>query len=258
MKYIRCEVKDNIARIVLNRPEVLNALCPELYDELSTALTDVESDRAIRAVIITGAGKKAFAAGADIAAMQPYTANQARIFATKAQRPLNLISQLPQPVIAAVNGLALGGGCELALACDLRIASTAAKFGQPEINLAIIPGGGGTQRLARVIGIACARELIFTGRLIGAQEALTMGLVSRVVPDQELMPCAEELALAIARKAPIAMRLAKAAINKSADLPTLAGLDYEIECFAECFATQDQKEAMDAFLAKRPPRIEGR
>ncbi len=257
MEYLIYEVTEHVAKITLNRSQVLNALNPQLYQELAELLETISKDRNVRAVIITGAGEKAFAAGADISAMQSMTAYEARNLSQIGQRPLNLIESLPQPVIGAINGMALGGGCELAMACDLRIASENAVFGQPEINLSIIPGGGGTQRLPRIVGMACAKELIFTGKIIKAKDALNIGLVNKVVPQYELMSTAENLAKEICKKGPIAMALAKAAINKTSEVPLRLGLDFEIESFAGCFATKDQKEGMAAFLEKRDPNIKG-
>jgi enoyl-CoA hydratase len=257
MEYLIYEAAEGVAKITLNRPKVLNALNPGLYRELAELLEKIGEDKEIRAVVITGAGTKAFAAGADIGAMQSMTAQEARELARVGQRPLNLIASLPKPVIAAINGMALGGGCELAMACDLRIASETALLGQPEINLAVIPGGGGTQMLPRLAGLAKAKELIFTGRLIKAAEALALGLVNRVVPQGDVVPAAEKLAREICTKGPIAMALAKASINKVLETPLKAGLEYEIEAFAGCFATEDQKEGMAAFLEKRAPRIKG-
>lgn len=252
------EVRDETAYITLNRPEVLNALNSTVYGELAEILDSINCQHGVRVVILTGAGDRAFAAGADIAAMRNYTAQQARAFARLALCAVELISFLPQPVIAAVNGLALGGGCELAMACDLRIASTRAKFGQPEITLGIIPGGGGTQRLPRLAGIARAKHLIFTGAIITAQEALAAGLVNQVVEPDDLLPAAGRLSAALREKPAQALALAKAAVNQAMELPLGAGLDYEIECFGECFATDDQKEGMTAFLEKRPPKFQGR
>ncbi len=257
MEYLLFEVDGQVAKITLNRPKVLNALNPGLYRELGELLEKIGEDKEIRAIVITGAGTKAFAAGADISAMQSMTAQEARELARVGQRPLNLIASLPKPVIAAINGMALGGGCELAMACDLRIASETALLGQPEINLAVIPGGGGTQMLPRLAGLAKAKELIFTGRLIKAAEALDLGLVNKVVPQEEVVPAAEKLAREICAKGPVAMALAKASINKVLEAPLKVGLEFEIEAFAGCFATEDQKEGMAAFLEKRPPRIKG-
>jgi len=258
MALLLIEKKRQTAIVTLNRPEALNALNQELYKELADAFEEIRKDDNIRAVILTGSGNKAFAAGADIAAMRTMTAVDARALAQVGQKPLDLIAQLPQPVIAAVNGLALGGGCELAMACDLRIASTTAKFGQPEINLAVIPGGGGTQRLPRLVGVAIAKELIFSGRIISADDALRIGLVNKVVSLEALMPTAEELAEELSRKPAVALALAKNAINKSMEAPLQMGLDHEIVCFASCFATEDQKEGMGAFVEKRQPQFKGR
>lgn len=252
------EVREETAYITLNRPQVLNALNSTVYGELADILESISGDHTVRVVVLTGAGDRAFAAGADIAAMRDYTAQQARAFARLGLRAVELIAFLPQPVIAAVNGLALGGGCELAMACDLRIASTRAKFGQPEINLGIIPGGGGTQRLPRLVGIARAKHMIFTGAIITAQEALAAGLVNQVVEPDDLLPAAGRLSAALREKPAQALALAKAAVNQAMELPLGAGLDYEIECFGECFATHDQKEGMGAFLEKRPPKFQGR
>lgn len=257
METLLFDVSGHVAKVTINRPKVLNALSPQVYQELYNLFSQIASRRDVRVAIITGAGEKAFSAGADISAMVSLAANEARALAQLGHRVANLISFLPQPVIAAINGLALGGGCELALACDLRVASTSAKLGQPEINLAVIPGGGGTQRLTHLVGVARAKELIFTGRVISAEEAFQIGLVNRVVEPAELMPTAEKLAEDLCAKGPIALALAKAAINQSVETSLGAGLTYEIECFASCFATQDQKEGMRAFLEKRSPKFEG-
>ena len=239
------------ARIILNRPHALNAITPQLYSELAEALEIAGREPRIRVIIITGAGTKAFAAGADISSMQSLTALESRAFALAGKRAFGLIASVPQPVIAAINGLALGGGCELALACDLRIASNKAKFGQPEVNLAVIPGGGGTQRLPRLVGIARAKELVFTGKLISAEEALQLGLVNQVTPHEELMPTVEALCRELCKKPATALSLCKTALNMAMETPLSVGLDYEIECFASCFSTAEQKEAMLAFLQKR-------
>jgi enoyl-CoA hydratase len=257
MEGLLFETKEQVARITLNRPEVLNALSSEVYKGLAGVLERIAEDRGIRVVIITGAGQKAFAAGADISRMQSLSVNEARFLAILGQRVFQLVGSLPQPVIAAVNGIALGGGCELALACDLIVASTHAKFGQPEINLAVIPGAGATQRLPRLIGMAQAKELIFTGKIISAEEAFQLGMINQVVAPDELMSTTEKMATELCKKAPVAMSLAKAAVNKSFETTMRVGFDYEVECFASCFATQDQKEGMAAFLEKRAPRIKG-
>jgi len=209
MALVLIEKKGQTAILTLNRPEALNALSPGLYRELIGALEALGQDETVRAVVLTGAGSKAFVAGADITAMRTMTAAQARALAQVGQKTIRVIAQMPQPVIAAINGLALGGGCELAMGCDLRIASSKAKFGQPEINLAVIPGGGGTQTLTRLVGPAVAKDLIFSGRIISADEALQIGLVNRVVPPEELMPVAEALAEELSRKPPVALALDK-------------------------------------------------
>lgn len=251
------DVRDGIATIKLNRPDVLNAINPQVYQELSEVFESLFFNREVRVVILTGAGDRAFAAGADISAMSTFSSAQARSFARLGKRAVDRIVSLPQPVVAAVNGLALGGGCELAMACDFRIASSRAKFGQPEINLGIIPGGGGTQRLPRLVGVARAKWLIFTGEIIDARKALEMGLVNQVVEPEELIPAAEELAKKLMTKSAIALGLAKMAVNQTFEMPLSAGLDYEIECFAECFDSLDQKEGMRAFLEKRPAQFRG-
>lgn len=256
MNTLLFEVNDHIARITLNRPEVLNALSPELYDELRDLLMKMASDKTIRVAVITGAGK-AFAAGADISAMVSMTPLEAKDLARRGVQTTSFIQKMPQPVIAALNGLALGGGWELALACDIRIASKNAKVGLPEINLGVIPGGGGTQRMVELSGLARTKEMIFTGRILAADDAYSLGMLNRVVEPENLMTAVQESALAMAVKSPIALRLAKAAINKTQESILSDGLDYEIERFADCFSYQDQKEGMQAFLEKRPAKFRG-
>ncbi|MGO9215978.1 MAG: enoyl-CoA hydratase/isomerase family protein [Syntrophales bacterium] len=251
MRTLLFEEKDYIARITLNRPEVLNALNPELYEELRSLLRQIASEKNIRVVIITGAGK-AFAAGADISAMVSMTPLEAKELAHRAVQATGFIQKMPQPVIAALNGLALGGGWELALTCDIRIASTKAKIGLPETNLGVIPGGGGTQRMVELVGLAKTKELIFTGRILSAEEAYALGMLNSAVDPDSLMTTVQELALTLAGRSPVALRLAKAAINKTQESVLSDGLDYEIERFADCFSHQDQKEGMRAFLEKRP------
>lgn len=256
-EYMLLNVDDGIATITINRPETLNALSPAVYHELSEGLTMLASDPAVRAVIITGAGNKAFIAGADIAAMSVMTSNDALVFGAAAKETSVRIENMSQPVIAAINGLALGGGCELALTCDFRIAARNAKFGQPEINLGIIPGNGGTQRLARLVGLSKAKEMIMLGDLISAEEALQLGLVHQVVEPEELMPAAIKLAKKLAQKAPIALAMAKRSVQRAVGSDTEDGLEFELNCFAHCFSTQDQKEGMKAFLEKRPAKFMG-
>lgn len=247
-----------VKTITVNRPQALNALNPATLEALLQCCEDVRQNPDVRCVVVTGAGEKAFIAGADIAAMVPMSALEGRAFARCGQRVMQLFEELPVPVIAAVNGFALGGGMELALACDLIIASATAKFGQPEINLGIIPGFGGTQRLARRIGIAAARLMIYSGDAIGAGEALRLGLVNRVVNPGDLMPEVQKLAAALAGKAPVALQQAKAAINVGADVDLQDGCRYEAEAFAVTFGSEDRLEGMRAFLDKRRPAFKGR
>jgi len=243
------EVKDNIAVITVDRPEALNALNLDVLAELEQAVSKAENDCEVYVLIITGAGR-AFVAGADIAQMKDLTADEGRAFGEFGNNVFLKIESLSKPVIAAVNGFALGGGCELAAACDIRIAGEKAKFGQPEVGLGITPGFGGTQRLPRIVGLSKAKELIFTAQVIDAQEALRIGLVSLVVPGEELMGAAMEMAGKIAQNAQIAVRQSKAAINKGMQCDIGTGTAYEALAFGLCFSTEDQKDAMTAFLAK--------
>jgi len=243
------EVKDNIAVLTINRPEALNALNTDVLSDLSEAVSRAKSDDSVYVLIITGAGKS-FVAGADISQMKDFSPVQAKAFARDADDLFSEIENMPKPVIAAVNGYALGGGCELALSCDIRLAGTKAKFGQPEVGLGITPGFGGTQRLPRTVGASKAKELIFTAQTIGADEALRIGLVSAVLPDEELLEAALKMAGAIASNAQIAVRQSKDAINKGMQCDIDTGLRYEAEAFALCFSTEDQKDAMTAFVNK--------
>jgi len=249
---------DGIATVTVNRPKALNALNEETLQELLCCFAGLESDPAVRAVILTGAGEKAFVAGADIAGMREMDAVAARKFALLGQKVMNAIEHLPKPVIAAVGGFALGGGCELALACDIRLASDNARFGQPEVNLGVIPGFAGTQRLPRLIGKGRAKELLFTGDMIDAAEAFRLGLVNRVVPRAELLGAARELAAKIAGKGAIAIALCKDAVDNGLEMESDKACRYEADQFALCFATADQKEGMAAFLEKRPASFQGR
>ena len=243
------ELNGNAAVLTISRPEALNALNIDTLKELDEALIRAEADSEVYVLVITGAGK-AFVAGADIAQMKDFGAVEAKAFGDFGNSVFYRIESMSKPVIAAVNGYALGGGCELAMACDIRIAGDRAKFGQPEVGLGITPGFGGTQRLPRIVGASKAMELIFTADTISADEAMRIGLVSRIVPGDELMAAALETANKIAKNAQIAVRQSKAAIGKGMQCDIQTGLAYEAQAFAVCFATEDQKDAMTAFVEK--------
>ncbi|MDR0491693.1 MAG: enoyl-CoA hydratase/isomerase family protein [Oscillospiraceae bacterium] len=243
------EVKGHIALITIDRPDALNALNLDVLAELEQAVCLAEKDRDVYVLIITGAGR-AFVAGADIGQMKDLTADEARAFGEYGNKVFLKIESLLKPVIAAVNGFALGGGCELALACDIRLAGEKAKFGQPEVGLGITPGFGGTQRLPRIVGLSKAKELIFTAQTINAEEALRIGLVSQVFPGEALMDAAIDMANKIAQNAQIAVRQSKASINKGMQCDIETGTSFESQAFALCFATEDQKDAMGAFINK--------
>ncbi len=253
---LKLERRDGLALLTLDRPEALNALNLSVFDELEAAFGSLAQDPQLRAVILTGAGK-AFVAGADIKEMAAFTPAQARAFSRRGQQVMNQIESFPRPVIAAVNGFALGGGCELAMACDLRIASARAKAGQPEVNLGVLPGFGGTQRLARLVGRAKAKYLLFTGEIISASRALEIGLFDEVVAPDQLLPRCLEIAATIASKGPLAVSYCKRAVNVGIEVPLAQGLDSEAGLFAETFATADQKEGMAAFIEKRPAAFRG-
>jgi len=246
-----------VATVTVNRPQALNALNPATVGELLRCCDEIRQDRGVRCLIVTGAGEKAFVAGADIAAMAAMSPTEGREFSRRGHQLMLALEELPIPVIAAVNGFALGGGLELTLACDLAIASQSAKFGQPEINLGIIPGFGGTQRLARRVGITAARMMIYSGDMIRADEALRLGLVNRVVPPDELMAEAQKLAATLASKAPIALQQAKAAITAGIEIDLQDGCRYESEAFTVTFGSEDRTEGMRAFLDKRRPAFKG-
>ena len=245
------EVKDGIAYITVNRPKSLNALNIEVLDELYEAFTTVNQDPKVRVAILTGEGK-AFVAGADISEMVSLSTLEGRAMMIKGQNVMNLIEHIDKPVIGAINGFALGGGCELAMACDIRIASEKAKFGQPEVNLGIIPGFGGTQRLPRLVGKGMGKYLLMTAEMIDAQEAYRIGLVEKVVPEEELMGTAEKIAKTIMSKAPIAVRAVKLAVNTGIALDVKTGVAFEGEASVGPFSSEDRTEGMTAFLEKRP------
>lgn len=245
------EKEGNVAVVTINRPYALNALNSETLIELNGVIDVLEADNTIYAVILTGAGDKAFVAGADITEMKNLSVSEARRFSRLGNLAFRRLEALEKPVIAAVGGFALGGGCELSLACDIRIASEKAKFGQPETGLGITPGFGGTQRLARTIGLGMAKELIYSAKVIKADEALRIGLVNRVVAPEVLLDEAKGLASIIAKQAPIAVKLSKAAINMGMQMDIDTAVNFEAEIFGECFASEDQKEGMTAFLEKR-------
>ncbi len=251
------EIDDGIAVITINRPDKLNALNARVVHELSQAFQQARSDNAVKGVVLTGTGQKSFVAGADIQQFPDLDALEGHRFALRGQAVFNRIEELPKPVVAAVNGYALGGGCELALACHLRVASENASFGQPEVSLGIIPGFGGTQRLPRLVGRGIATELILTGERIGAQRAYEIGLVNRVVPLGELLETAKELVATIAAKAPLAVGMALQALRAS-DLPQHEGLRYEAALFGQSCATADFQEGVAAFLERRKAEFKGK
>jgi enoyl-CoA hydratase len=247
------ERENSIAIIRFNRPDVLNSLNSQMFLEIISVFDEIEKDAVTKVVILTGTGDKAFIAGTDISEMKNIFSFEARGFASLARKAVDKVAYIDRPVIGAINGFALGGGCELAMACDIRIASEKAKLGQPEINLGIIPGSGGTQRLTRLVGPSKVKHLIFTGEIVDAKKAFDIGLVDMVVPHDQLMNEAKKIASTIANKPRVAVALAKSAINRGLDMDLQTALSYEIECFAQCFATQDQKEGMRAFLERRKP-----
>ncbi|MBL1212722.1 MAG: enoyl-CoA hydratase [Ignavibacteriae bacterium] len=249
---------DGIATVTINRPEKLNALNSETMTELHTVFTAIKKDDAINLAILTGAGEKAFVAGADIAELNKLNVISGKEFAEKGQVVFDLIENLEKPVIAAVNGFALGGGCELALACHIRIASENAKFGQPEVNLGVIPGYGGTQRLARLINKGRALEMILTGDMVNVHEAYRLGIVNYVVPQNELMEKVNKIASKISSKGQVAIRMAVKAVVSTEELSQQAGQNFEASLFGVCCGSEDFKEGTSAFLEKRKPKFEGK
>ena len=250
MAFVELEKKDQFAVLTINRPEALNALNDEVISQLDRVLDSIDPAE-VRCLIVTGAGQKAFVAGADIAQMNGLTKVEGEAFGKHGNDVFRKLETLPIPTIAAVNGFALGGGCELAMSCDIRLCAETAVFGQPEVGLGITPGFGGTQRMARLIGPGKAKELIYTARNIKAPEALSVGLVQAVYPAEELMEQAEKMAARIAGNAPIAVRACKKAINDGLQVDMDAAVAVEEKLFGSCFETQDQKNAMTAFVEKR-------
>jgi enoyl-CoA hydratase len=251
------EREGRVAILTINRPDKLNALSQQVRDEMLAHLAEIENDDAVGVVVITGSGEKSFIAGADIQEFDgrsPFDQRQAMA----SPRIFDVMATFPKPVIAMINGFCLGGGCELALSCDLRIASEKARFGQPEINLGLIPGGGGTQRLPRQVGLGHAMRMILSGDMIGAAEAQSIGLVEIVVPPEELKARTLELAERIASRSPLTLKVAKEAVRASHKLPIEEGLAYERDLFCLCFSTEDMKEGVKAFLEKRPAQWKGR
>lgn len=257
MDFVKLELEGQIAVITIDRPKALNALNRQVLTEFSDAIGQVAANKTTRALIVTGGGEKAFVAGADIAEMAGLSAAESQAFAELGHRVLDSLEHLPIPVIAAVNGFALGGGTELALACDFIYASEKAKFGQPEVVLGVIPGFGGTQRLTRIVGRARAKEIIFTGDMIDAAKAKEIGLALEVLPAAELMAHCRKVAGNIIKRGPLAVAMAKRVIDAGADLQLKDGNSIERDGFAKLFGTADQKEGMAAFIAKRPPEFKG-
>ena len=255
---LRYETRDRIAYITIDRPKVLNALNMATMSELRTAFTHAREDNAVRVVILTGAGEKSFVAGADIGELQKNNPIEAKQYTHRGQAVLDLIETLGKPVIACINGFALGGGCELAMACTMRLASESARLGQPELKLGIIPGYGGTQRLPRLVGKGIAMQLLLTGEMISAQEAYRVGLVNEVVPAAQLLGRAEAIAQAIIKNAPLAIQYCLEAVNHGTEMTLQEGLYLEATLFAVCCATEDKKEGTTAFLEKRAANFAGK
>jgi len=258
LKNILYEKKNGVATITINRPKALNSMNEETILEISSTLDDIRKDENVKVVVITGAGNRAFSAGADINMMKGRGTLEGRRSSQLGQRLMNEVEDLEKPVIAAINGYALGGGLELAMACDLRIASENAKLGQPEINIGLIPGWGGTQRLPRLVGAGIAKEMIFTGKMIDAKTAERLGLLNVVVPPEQLKKAVKELVMELINKPPIGIELAKQLINNSTETDLRVGLTHEAEAFGVLASTEDFKEGVAAFLEKRKPKFKGK
>lgn len=252
------EVRERVAWITVNRPEKLNALDRRTVEEFAVALAESQADGGVAVVVVTGSGDKAFVAGADIAQMAAFDALQAQEFSLLLHRVFEAVERSPKPVVAAVNGFALGGGCELAMACHVRLAADTAKFGQPEVNLGLIPGAGGTQRLPRLVGRGKAVDLILTGDTVDAPEAHRIGLVDRVVAREDLLPAVAAYAAKLAAKSPVALARALQAVVSGGEAPLSEALRLEAALFGLCFATEDFREGTRAFLDRRPPVFRGR
>jgi enoyl-CoA hydratase len=257
-KHIIYEKSEGVATITLNRPEALNAFSKEVVDEILQALENVRNDESVRVVILTGAGEKAFSAGADIKAMKGMNALKARELSLMGEKLCGALENLEKPVIAAINGYALGGGLEVAMACDLRIAVENARMGQTEVNIGLIPGWGGTQRLTRLIGKTKAKELVFSGKIVDAKTAEQLGILNLVVPTDKFRETVRQFALELAQKAPVALKVAKALINKGADISLDAALALEREGFGVVASTEDLQEGVSAFTEKRKPAFKGK
>ena len=261
MKYsyetLECQMENKIFIITVNRPKVLNALNSKVFSELSAVFDRIGLENDVDVVILTGMGDKAFIAGSDVSQMVELTSLQGRAFALAVNKAQQKIAASPKPTIAAVNGFAFGGGLEVAMCCDIRVASERAKFGQPELNVGLIPGGGGTQRLQRLVGQGIAKEMIFTAKIIDAIRAYEIGLVNRVVPHEQLMEQARTVAEEMASKSSVLLQFAKSAIDTGAEIDLESALKNEIELFAQCFSTLDGLEGMRAFLEKRKPDFIG-
>jgi enoyl-CoA hydratase len=255
---ILLDKKDSIAYVTINRPKVLNALNMATMEELRAAFHDIKNDASVRVVIMTGTGEKAFIAGADIGELAKHNPVSAKAYTHRGQSVLNLIENLGKPVIACINGFALGGGCEIAMACTMRLASENARLGQPEVKLGIMPGYGGTQRLPRLVGKGIAMQLVLTGEMIGAQEAYRIGLVNEIVAAAELIPRAQAIAQKIIANAPLAIQYTMEAVNRGMEMPLAEALFLEATMFGVCCATEDKKEGTAAFLEKRQAQFKGK